>query len=47
MIIGDPPHELQGWYGVYNTDLTTTAIIKKYSNKIKKYLNPSFKKKLD
>ena len=26
--IGDPPHELQGWYGVYNTDSTTLRIIK-------------------
>ena len=34
-LIGDPPHELQGWYGVYNSDLTTLDIIKKYSNKIK------------
>ncbi len=26
--IGDPPHELQGWYGVYNTDSTTINIVK-------------------
>lgn len=25
--IGDPPHELQGWYGVYDTDTTTLNII--------------------
>ncbi|MBS2100558.1 glycoside hydrolase 5 family protein [Carboxylicivirga linearis] len=25
--IGDPPHELQGWYGVYDTDTTTITII--------------------
>ena len=35
-IIGDPAHELQGWYSVYNTDKTTLDIIKKYSQKIKK-----------
>lgn len=35
-ILGDPPHELQGWYGVYNTDSTTIAIIKKYTIKIQK-----------
>jgi mannan endo-1,4-beta-mannosidase len=28
---GDPPHELQGWYSVYNTDITTHNIIKKYT----------------
>jgi len=26
--VGDPPHELQGWYGVYDADITTFAIIK-------------------
>ncbi|HPS58508.1 MAG TPA: hypothetical protein PK514_10425 [Spirochaetota bacterium] len=30
-LLGDPPHELQGWYGVYNGD-TTLEIIKKYSS---------------
>ncbi len=29
--IGDPPHELQGWYSVYNTDTSTLKLIKKYS----------------
>lgn len=33
---GDPPHEPQGWYSVYNTDLATLKIIKTYSNKLKK-----------
>jgi mannan endo-1,4-beta-mannosidase len=28
--IGDPPHELQGWYGVYNTDSTTLNLFKQY-----------------
>ncbi|WP_320019206.1 cellulase family glycosylhydrolase [Labilibaculum manganireducens] len=27
--LGDPPHELQGWYGVYDKDSTTLAIIKR------------------
>lgn len=31
-LIGDPPHEYQGWYSVYNTDTTTHAIIKKYND---------------
>jgi len=34
--LGDPPHELQGWYGVYNTDKTTLDIIKKHAIKINK-----------
>ncbi|MEW4925535.1 beta-mannanase [Algibacter sp. 2305UL17-15] len=32
--LGDPPHELQGWYGVYNTDKTTLDLIKKYTIKV-------------
>lgn len=34
VLLGDPPHELQGWYGVYNTDNTTLKIIKNYAIKI-------------
>jgi len=30
-LTGDPPHEPQGWYSVYNTDASTLAMIKKYS----------------
>lgn len=29
-LIGDPPHEFQGWYSVYDTDESTKAIIRKY-----------------
>ena len=32
--LGDPPHEEQGWYGVYSTDTSTLKIIKDYSQKI-------------
>ncbi|HEY8937402.1 MAG TPA: beta-mannosidase [Cyclobacteriaceae bacterium] len=32
--IGDPPHETQGWYSVYDTDSTTNAIIKDYATKM-------------
>ena len=39
VILGDPAHELQGWYGVYNTDQSTLGIIKKYSNKVKSLKN--------
>lgn len=34
VFLGDPPHELQGWYGVYNTDRSTIELVKKYSKKI-------------
>jgi mannan endo-1,4-beta-mannosidase len=30
-LIGDPPHELQGWYSVYDTDTSTLEIIKKWA----------------
>ena len=33
---GDPPHELQGWYGVYSTDKSTLAIIFEASKRINK-----------
>jgi mannan endo-1,4-beta-mannosidase len=29
--IGDPPHEPQGWYSVYDKDNSTLEIIKKYA----------------
>lgn len=31
--IGDPPHEFQGWYSIYNSDLSTIKIIKKFASK--------------
>ena len=34
VFLGDPPHELQGWYGVYNTDTTTLNSIKTIAEKI-------------
>ncbi len=30
-LTGDPPHERQGWYSVYDTDTSTLAIIRKYA----------------
>jgi len=33
-LLGDPPHEHQGWYGVYDSDMTTLAIIKHYNVEI-------------
>jgi len=32
--IGDPPHELQGWYSVYDADVSTLAIIAAYAKKM-------------
>ena len=31
--IGDPPHEFQGWYSIYNSDLSTIKIIKHFTSK--------------
>lgn len=31
--VGDPPHEEQGWYSVYNTDTSTNQLLKNYSTK--------------
>ena len=33
IFIGDPPHELQGWYGVYDSDTSTLDIFKEYKAK--------------
>lgn len=33
-LIGDPPHEHQGWYSVYDQDRSTLAIIKKFGEKL-------------
>ena len=29
--MGDPPHEPQGWYGVFDTDASTRALIKAHA----------------
>lgn len=33
--VGDPPHEPQGWYSVFNTDTSTQALIKAHAAHIK------------
>jgi len=33
-LTGDPPHEPQGWYSVYDTDSTTQKLIRSYSQKM-------------
>ena len=35
-LTGDPPHEHQGWYSVYDTDESTLAVIKNYTAQINK-----------
>ncbi|OHX67868.1 glycoside hydrolase 5 family protein [Flammeovirga pacifica] len=35
-LIGDPPHEYQGWYSVYETDKSTLKVIKKNNKKVGK-----------
>ncbi|GAB3831028.1 glycoside hydrolase 5 family protein [Pontibacter rugosus] len=30
-LLGDPPHEKQGWYSVFDSDASTLAIIQKYA----------------
>ena len=32
--LGDPPHEEQGWYGVYSTDFSTLSVVRKYAKLI-------------
>lgn len=39
MITADPPHELQGWYGIYNSDTSTLNVILNYNNSISKLNN--------
>ena len=33
-LTGDPPHEPQGWYSVYDTDSSTHNVIRKYAGKL-------------
>ncbi len=32
-LIGDPPHEKQGWYSVYDTDTSTLEVIRRHAEK--------------
>lgn len=32
--IGDPPHEHQGWYSVYDIDISTLELIREYASKM-------------
>ena len=33
--IGDPPHEYQGWYSVYDADVSTLEVIREYCQKLR------------
>lgn len=33
-LLGDPPHEHQGWYGVYDNDHSTLGILEKYADQL-------------
>jgi len=36
-LTGDPPHEEQGWYSIYNHDESTFSLIQEYNNRIKNF----------
>ena len=33
--LGDPPHEPQGWYGVFDTDTSTHALIRAHLQQLR------------
>ena len=33
--VGDPPHEPQGWYGVFDVDTSTQAVIREHAAAVK------------
>lgn len=35
-LLGDPPHEPQGWYGVYSSDIGTVKVIRSFARKIER-----------
>jgi mannan endo-1,4-beta-mannosidase len=38
-LLGDPPHEEQGWYGVYSSDASTLDVVKNSSRQIQALTN--------
>lgn len=34
-LIGDPPHERQGWYSIYASDTSTTDVIRRYATRFR------------
>jgi len=43
-LLGDPAHEEQGWYGVYDTDETTLEIISEAARRVGKFILYDHKK---
>ena len=39
-LIGDPPHEYQGWYSIYDQDTSTLELIRIYNAKLNQSKNP-------
>jgi mannan endo-1,4-beta-mannosidase len=40
-MLGDPPHEYQGWYSVYTADTSTLAIFQKYAQRMSALSDPN------
>jgi mannan endo-1,4-beta-mannosidase len=36
-LTGDPPHEPQGWYSVYNTDSSTQRLVREYADRLSRF----------
>jgi mannan endo-1,4-beta-mannosidase len=34
-LLGDPPDEQQGWYGVYDADTSTLQLIREFARQLK------------
>jgi mannan endo-1,4-beta-mannosidase len=39
--LGDPPHEPQGWYGVFDVDASTQAVIRNHAAAVKALPEPA------
>jgi len=39
-LIGDPPHEHQGWYSIYDSEKGTLEVLKKWSRRVDGLLSP-------
>jgi mannan endo-1,4-beta-mannosidase len=37
---GDPPHEKQGWYSIYDTDSTTIDVVRRYAQSMDALRSP-------
>ena len=37
-LLSDPPHETQGWYSVYDADLSTKVVLRAFAEKLATYV---------